>query len=88
MQVAATSPQFVATEEITDDAWAALEREHGSREKASEAVVLLDQPFIKDPKLTIRDLVRDRIAKLGENIVVRRFARFEVGAGIAPSAED
>src|SRR5688572_13885157 len=50
MQVAATAPQFVATEEITDDAWAALEREHGSREKASEAVVLLDQPFIKDPK--------------------------------------
>jgi elongation factor Ts len=88
MQVAATAPHFVTTEEIADDAWAALEREHGSRDKASEAVVLLDQPFIKDPKLTIRDLIRDRIAKLGENIVVRRFARFEVGAGIALSAED
>jgi elongation factor Ts len=88
MQVAATSPQFVAAEEISDDDWAALEREHGSREKASEAVVLLDQPFIKDPKLTIRDLVRDRIAKLGENIVVRRFARFEVGSGNESSATD
>jgi elongation factor Ts len=43
-------------------------------------VVLLEQPFIKDPKLSIRDLVRERIGKLGENIVVRRFARFEVGA--------
>lgn len=88
MQVAATSPEFVSTEHIPEDAWSALEREHGSREKASEAVVLLDQPFIKDPKLSIRDLIRDRIAKLGENIVVRRFARFEVGAGNAPSAVD
>ena len=88
MQVAAASPQFVAPEEVSDDAWAALEREYGSREKAAEAVVLLDQPFIKDPKLTTRDLIRDRIAKLGENIVVRRFARFEVGSGNSPSAAD
>jgi elongation factor Ts len=88
MQVAATSPLFVATEEISDEAWPALEREYGSRERASEAVVLLDQTFIKDPKLTIRDLVRDRIAKLGENIVVRRFARFEVGSGNVPSETD
>ena len=88
MQVAATSPEFVSVEEIPEDAWAALEREHGSRDRASEAVVLLDQPFIKDPKLTIRDLIRDRIAKLGENIVVRRFARFEVGASNTPSAVD
>jgi elongation factor Ts len=62
-------------------AWADLEKEHGDREKAAAAAVLLEQPFIKDPKLTIRDLVRERIGKLGENIVVRRFARFEVGAG-------
>ena len=88
MQVAATSPQFVTAEDVSADAWAALEREYGSREKASEAVVLLDQPFIKDSRLTIRDLVRDSIAKLGENIVVRRFARFEVGAGNAPTAAD
>ena len=57
-------------------AWADLEKEHGDREKAAAAVVLLEQPFIKDPKLSIRDLVRERIGKLGENIVVRRFARF------------
>lgn len=88
MQVAATSPEFVSADEISDDAWAALEREHGSRDKASEAVVLLDQPFIKDPKLTIRDLIRDRIAKLGENIVVRRVARFQVGAGLPPAAAE
>jgi elongation factor Ts len=83
MQVAATSPMYVSTDEISADAWAAFEREHGGREQAAAAVVLLDQPFIKDPKMTIRDVIRDRIAKLGENIVVRRFARFEVGADSA-----
>ena len=82
MQVAATSPRYVAAEEIDDAQWAALEREFGDRQRASEAVVLLDQPFIKDPKMTVRDLVKSQIGKLGENIVVRRFARFEVGADL------
>ena len=45
--------------------------------------MLLDQPFIKDAKLPVRDLVRDSIAKLGENIIIRRFARFEVGTANA-----
>jgi elongation factor Ts len=80
MQVAATSPMYVSSDDVPAEEWPNLEHEHGGREQASVAVVLLDQPFIKDPKLTIRDLVRERIAKLGENIVVRRFARFEVGA--------
>jgi elongation factor Ts len=43
------------------------------------ALPLLKQPFIKDPARTIADLVRDTAAKTGENIVVRRFARFELG---------
>jgi elongation factor Ts len=80
MQVAATAPIYVSADEIPEEAWAELEKEYGSRELATSAVVLLEQPFIKDSKLSIRDLIRDRIAKLGENIVVSRFARFEVGA--------
>jgi len=44
------------------------------------ALPLLKQPFIKDPGRTIADLVRDTAAKTGENIVVRRFARFELGS--------
>jgi elongation factor Ts len=80
MQVAATSPRYVAVDNVAEDDWAGLDREFGGRQQAIEAAVLLEQPFIKDGKLTIRDLIRDRIAKLGENIVVRRFARFEVGA--------
>ncbi|MGH2614804.1 MAG: translation elongation factor Ts [Thermomicrobiales bacterium] len=86
MQVAATSPSYLSSDDVPAEAWEQLEREHGGREKATAAVILLDQPFIRDPKLTIRDLVRDRIAKLGENIVVRRFARFEVGSDGPDSA--
>jgi len=41
---------------------------------------LMDQPFIKNPDETIGELVKNHIAKLGENIVVRRIARFELGA--------
>lgn len=40
---------------------------------------LLEQPFIKDDKTVIRDLVKSKIAELGENIVVRRFTRYAVG---------
>jgi elongation factor Ts len=87
MQVAATSPRYVSADQIPADALPGLEREYGSRERALEAVSLLDQPFIKDGRQTVQDLVRERIAKLGENIVVRRFARFEVGADL-PGAPD
>jgi elongation factor Ts len=80
MQVAATAPAYVSVNDVPESAWNELDREYGDRERATAAVVLLEQPFIKDPKLSIRDLVRERIGKLGENIIVRRFARFEVGA--------
>jgi elongation factor Ts len=51
----------------------------GKMGKFYEEVCLLQQPFIKDPAVTIEDLVKQRIAKLGENISVSRFARFKVG---------
>jgi elongation factor Ts len=41
---------------------------------------LLDQPYIRDPERTVDQLVKDTIAKIGENVVVRRFARFELGS--------
>lgn len=87
MQVAATSPRYVDAADVPEDAYAELEKEFGSRKQALEAVSFLDQPFIKDGKVTIRDLIREHIGKLGENIQVRRFARFEVGADV-PAAGD
>jgi elongation factor Ts len=44
---------------------------------------LLEQPFVKDPKLTVGQLIQEKIALIKENIVVRRFARFRVGEEIA-----
>ena len=51
----------------------------GKLEKFYEEVCLLDQPYVRDDKKRISDLLKDLIGKLGENIVVRRFVRFQVG---------
>ena len=51
----------------------------GKLAKFYEESVLLEQPFIKDESVKVRDLISQAIAKLGENIVVRRFSRLEVG---------
>ncbi len=51
----------------------------GKLAKFYEETCLLEQPFIKDDGVTVRSLLTDMVARLGENIVVRRFARFELG---------
>ena len=79
MQVAAMSPRYVSGDEIPEGAIAGLEAEFGSRADAVKAVALLDQVFIKDNNKTIRELVKEHIGKLGENIIVSRFSRFELG---------
>ena len=52
----------------------------GKMEKFYEESCLLDQPFIKESSQTISQLIASKVAKLGENMSVRRFARFKVGA--------
>jgi elongation factor Ts len=51
----------------------------GKMSKFYEEVCLMEQPFIKDQTISIRQLIASKIGKLGENITVRRFARFKVG---------
>jgi len=63
MQVAATNPSRVSGQEASADG----------------DVPLLDQPYIRDPGKTVQDLVNETIAKVRENVVIRRFARFELG---------
>ncbi|MDH7478984.1 MAG: translation elongation factor Ts [Syntrophomonadaceae bacterium] len=55
----------------------------GRLEKFYREVCLLEQPFIKNPDITVKQLLTEMISRLGENITVRRFARFELGEGIA-----
>ncbi len=68
MQIAATSPQFLTSEEMPPEA-----------ETDPQAACLLSQPFIKEPAKTVQEIIAETIAKVGENIKVRRFAKFELG---------
>ncbi len=54
----------------------------GRLNKFFEEICLLDQKFVKDPDITVGELLTNLVAKIGENIVIRRFARFERGEGI------
>jgi len=51
----------------------------GQVEKFYETVCLLDQPYVRDPKKKVQDLLNEAVAKIGERIVVRRFVRYRVG---------
>ena len=68
MQVAAMTPQFISREEVPERA-----------DIEPETACLLLQPYIKDPDKTVQDIIAETIAKVGENIKVSRFARFELG---------
>ena len=60
----------------------------GRFNKFYEEVVLHDQPFIKDPAKTVGELVTEKIARTGERITIRRFARYKMGEGLAKRDED
>lgn len=58
----------------------------GKLNKFFEEVCLMHQRYVKDPDQTIEGVVKAAIAKLGENIAIRRFVRFQLGEGISPTA--
>src|SRR5438309_9953070 len=60
----------------------------GRLNKFYEEFVLLDQPFIKDPATTVGELVTEKIAKTGEKITIRRFARYKMGEGLVKREDD
>lgn len=66
MQITAMDPSFITNDDLPEDM------------DPSQAC-LLHQPFIKDPQKTVQDIITETIARVGENIKVRRFARFELG---------
>jgi len=53
----------------------------GKLEKFFSETCLLEQPFIREPSKTIEQLVKESVARTGENIIVRRFSRFQIGEG-------
>ena len=68
MQVAAMNPRYISAEEVP-----------AGEQLNPEEVCLLQQPFIKDSTRTVQDLITEAIARTGENIKVRRIARFALG---------
>jgi elongation factor Ts len=60
----------------------------GRMNKFYEEICLLEQPFVKDPSVTVGQLVKTKIAKLGENISVARFVRFKVGETAVDSSDE
>jgi len=80
MQVASMNPKYVSREDVPESELA----HHGAatqekKEAFYKEMCLLDQAFIKDPSLTIKDCIHHVVAKVGENIVLRRFVRYCVG---------
>lgn len=92
MQVTAGAPRYVSREEIPPDV-VQTQRAllggvatgnpapavDGALQNWYQEVVLLEQAFIRDQSKTVRDLITEAVARIGENIQVRRFARFRIG---------
>lgn len=60
----------------------------GRISKFYKDICLLEQPFVKNPDLTIEDLVKEQIMTIGENVKIRRFARFQMGEGLEKKTEN
>jgi elongation factor Ts len=56
--------------------------------KYLKEICLMEQPFVKNPDLTIEDLVKEQIMTIGENVKIRRFARFQMGEGLEKKEEN
>jgi len=60
----------------------------GRISKFYKEICLLEQPFVKNSDLTIEDLVKEQIMTIGENVKIRRFARFQMGEGLEKKTEN
>lgn len=60
----------------------------GRISKFYKEICLLEQPFVKNPDMTIEDLVKEQIMTIGENVKIRRFARFQMGEGLEKKEEN
>ncbi len=75
MHIAASSPEYIKKEDVPEEA---LKHEK-SKDDYYKNNCLLEQVFVKDPSLTIKDYLGSIVAKIGENVVIRRFIRYKIG---------
>ncbi len=107
MHIAASAPEFVSRDEVSEADFESEKRiqiarvvEEGKPEHIAERIVtgrmnkwyeevcLLDQKFVKDDDKTVGELLTASVATIGENIQVRRFARYVLGEGLARKEDD
>ncbi|HLT18483.1 MAG TPA: translation elongation factor Ts [Thermomicrobiales bacterium] len=79
LHVVGMNPRYVSEDEITDEERAAGIDEFGSEEAFLNATVIMRQPFVRDSSTTVEEMIREAIGRIGENIVLRRFVRYELG---------
>lgn len=77
LHIAAMNPRYITSEEVPAEE---ITNSGQPAEKYYEEVVLLQQPFVRDGSQTIEDKIKAAVAKLRENIQIRRFVRYELGA--------
>jgi elongation factor Ts len=77
MQIAASNPLYIDKENVPQETIGKISETDTEKFYADNC--LMQQPFVKDPTITVKDLLTQTIAKIGENIVVRRFIRYQVG---------
>ncbi|MFA4842379.1 MAG: elongation factor Ts [Candidatus Omnitrophota bacterium] len=75
MQIAAASPIYIKKEDVPEE----VIKQEKDKELFYKNHCLLEQAFIKDPGITIKDYLGSLVVKVGENIVVRRFTRYKIG---------
>jgi elongation factor Ts len=75
MQIAACKPLYIKKEDVPQD----LIKKTKDKEQLYKDSCLLEQVFIKDPTITIKDYLGSLVVKVGENIVIRRFVRYQIG---------
>jgi elongation factor Ts len=75
LHIAAMNPRYIRAEDVPADAVPSDMKP----EKFYEEVVLMKQAYVKDPSQSIEDRIKAAVAKLRENVVVRRFVRYEIG---------
>lgn len=73
MQITASNPLYIKREDVPKDALGE------DKEQFYKEHCLLDQVFVKDPSITIKDYLGSLVAKFAENIVIRRFVRYRIG---------
>lgn len=75
LQIAAINPKYIKKEDVAEEAI----KGNDDLEVFYKENCLLEQPFVKEPSITIKEYLNSIAAKVGENIVIRRFTRFQLG---------